>query len=222
MRLNLGCGRAQLPTTPDNPFTEHLVRYLPESAYYAEWVNIDRIDQAGVDELIDLFTYPWVKSSDGLPFEDNSVEEILCSHVLEHVPHDAKWHGIHPPTAIHRRAGNQDGFYGFFYEVWRVLKPGGLIHIIVPYAFSDAGVIDPTHRRYLTAASFSYLKGNHNAPFDHQLGMSFEAVAEPMLYFPTEVYVDVGEGEDPTRALAAMLKYVNMIREVHVVLRTVK
>lgn len=47
-----------------------------------------------------------------LPFRDNSVDHILCSHFLEHV---------YPDEA---RAIVQ-GFY-------RVLKPGGTLHVIVP------------------------------------------------------------------------------------------
>jgi predicted SAM-dependent methyltransferase len=51
-----------------------------------------------------------VADVESLPFEDDSVDEIYASHVLEHVPYDS-------PALT---------------EWNRVLKPGGLITIIVP------------------------------------------------------------------------------------------
>lgn len=58
----------------------------------------------GGDFKLDLNDYPY-------PFEDNSVEEIYASHILEHLkePHD------------------------FMKECYRVLKKGGTIEIRVPH-----------------------------------------------------------------------------------------
>lgn len=42
------------------------------------WINIDYIWRNGVDIVMNL-------NKDCLPFEDNSIDKILCSHVLEHV-----------------------------------------------------------------------------------------------------------------------------------------
>jgi SAM-dependent methyltransferase len=41
--------------------------------------NVDRIDHAGVDETVDLKSYPW-------PWDDASYEYILAEHVFEHLP----------------------------------------------------------------------------------------------------------------------------------------
>jgi len=51
-----------------------------------------------------------VGSAESIPLEENSVDSILCTQVLEHVPH--------PQTAIA--------------EMYRILKPGGHALITVP------------------------------------------------------------------------------------------
>ena len=47
-----------------------------------------------------------------LPYKDNTVDEIYCSHALEHVPKRAVGACLH--------------------EFWRVMKPGALLTILVP------------------------------------------------------------------------------------------
>jgi SAM-dependent methyltransferase len=49
-----------------------------------------------------------------LPFTDNSVDAVICEEVLEHVPN---------PAAV-------------VSEMLRVLKPGGLVYVVVPFVFS--------------------------------------------------------------------------------------
>ena len=44
------------------------------------FTGVDIADIEGVDIVHDLNIYPW-------PFEDGSVEEINCSHYVEHIPH---------------------------------------------------------------------------------------------------------------------------------------
>jgi hypothetical protein len=69
------------------------------------WVGIDQAALPGVDIVCDLFTFPW-------PIETGCVEELRCSHFLEHVP--AK---LRP---------------AFFNEVWRILKPGAIAGFVTP------------------------------------------------------------------------------------------
>lgn len=65
------------------------------------WVNVDSSPDEEPDVVADVCA---------LPFEDESVDEIYASHILEHIPHDVpvleEWH--------------------------RVLAPGGTICVIVP------------------------------------------------------------------------------------------
>jgi predicted SAM-dependent methyltransferase len=64
----------------------------------------------------------------GLPFDDNSVNEIYCSHTLEH---------IHDLLFVLR-------------EFYRVLKPGARLTIVVP--LMDAS--DMTHVRFFNKDTF--------------------------------------------------------------------
>ena len=56
MKLNLGCGSKVLPG----------------------WTNLDKFSTYKPDIVHDLEVFPY-------PFENNSVEEIILSHVLEHI-----------------------------------------------------------------------------------------------------------------------------------------
>lgn len=63
------------------------------------------VDLAGSDCNVDLSVFPW-------PWANSSTSEILASHILEHF-------------------GKEDGAK-FIKECWRVLSPGGKLHIAVP------------------------------------------------------------------------------------------
>ena len=70
-----------------------------------------------------------------LPFDDNSVDFVLCSHILEHIRN----------------------YIPLMKEIHRVLKPGGILHIRVPEFPCAAAIADPTHVRYFCPESFTYL-----------------------------------------------------------------
>lgn len=82
------------------------------------FTGVDKFQAEGVDIVHDLLTYPW-------PFEDNSVDEVFCSHFFEHIP------GKERPR--------------FMEELWRVLKPGASAMIIVPPWNSERAYQDFTH-----------------------------------------------------------------------------
>ena len=75
----------------------------------------------------------------GLPFCDRSVDFIKAHSVLEHIE------------------GN-DNFEFVISECWRVLTDDGILDVLVPGAFSDGGMRDPTHTRHFTKATFDYFK----------------------------------------------------------------
>ena len=69
------------------------------------YINLDpHIDNEGIIKE-DFITY-----AQGI--EDNYFDEILCEAVLEHTPHSAA--------------------LGFLMEMFRILKPGGKVDIVVP------------------------------------------------------------------------------------------
>src|SRR5690349_4828657 len=123
MKLHLGAGRVIFPANPEQP-PAHLMP-LPDSAFEPGWVNVDHIQLPGIQECVDLFKFPWVRSSTGAPWNDDSADEIYCSHLVEHIPHQV---GVVPnlPPALAREyremADSLDGWFMFFFECWRILK----------------------------------------------------------------------------------------------------
>ena len=222
MRINLGCGRAQLPTTKDNPFTKHLM-FLPETALdpNERWTNIDRVAIDGVDEVIDLFAYPWVRSSNGNPWNENTVDEIWASHMVEHIPHTARYAPC--ATTMHQTQGALDGWYAWFYEAWRILKPGGLLHIVAPTAFSLQAMSDPSHTRYIVPSSFSYLSPNPDAPFDYQIAACFEAVDNVLVRY-SDAWNSMIDAKmvNPDQTHMYSELYNNVMVEMYICLRAIK
>lgn len=89
------------------------------------------------DMSMDLLQFPW-------PIADRSVKEIECGHFVEHIPH---W----------RPGWEQDGWWLFFSEVFRICKRGAMCRFVHPYAMSDRAFWDPTHTRYIHEATWIYL-----------------------------------------------------------------
>ena len=89
------------------------------------YTNVDKYDYYKPDIVHDLEIFPY-------PFEDNSVDEILLSHVLEHI-------GQSP-----------DVFLKIIKEFYRVCHNDSLIKIIVPHPRHDDFISDPTHVRPIT------------------------------------------------------------------------
>lgn len=84
----------------------------------------------------DLMKFPWEFA------KDDSVDEVFCSHFLEHVKHGD---------------GYNDPFYQFFDELYRILKPGGIARFVCPYYSSVRAIQDPTHMRSIGEPTFFYL-----------------------------------------------------------------
>lgn len=110
---------------------------------------------------VDLCKFPW-------PFADNSVDELHCSHFIEHIPareieeRDLSGKQVLNGAVVsgaHRDLSyvGQDMLFAFFDEVWRILKPGAAITILCPALRSNRAFMDPTHRRFIPAETFLYL-----------------------------------------------------------------
>jgi len=140
---------------------------------------------------------------------------------VEHIPHTARFMPLADPTT--REQGLLDGWYAWFYEAWRILKPGGLLHIVTPLAFSHAAMSDPTHTRYVLPSSFGYMVPNPDAPFDYQIAARFEQEG-PLYAKPCDEWVTRLDAGEVTRATIDDLstKINNVFDEMYICLRAVK
>jgi hypothetical protein len=84
------------------------------------------VDKHGAPDVRhDLEVFPW-------PWEDNSVEEAVFHHVLEHLGH------------------TPEVFIGVMKELYRVCAPEARVRIVVPHPRHDDFLGDPTHVRVVT------------------------------------------------------------------------
>ncbi len=116
---------------------------------------------------VDLWPGPNVKYCVNLWFpdqwliwQDSSVDEIHCSHVVEHIP-TVWWGKNEQGKYVHKivpdKADDKDLFFVFFEQIHRILKPEARATIIVPSATSDRGFQDSTHRRFIVQNTWLYL-----------------------------------------------------------------
>lgn len=90
------------------------------------YINVDRMAIEDVDVVHDLDALP-------LPFEDESVDEVLCQDILEHVEYIPLLKDIH-----------------------RILKQGGVLRVRVPHYTSRNNYTDPTHKKRFSISTFDY------------------------------------------------------------------
>jgi SAM-dependent methyltransferase len=90
-------------------------------------VGLDLYPGSDADVLGDLNHFPY-------PFPDNTFDEIICEHVLEHL----------------------EDLVGVVEEIHRITRPGGKIIVEVPHFTSVYFYQDPTHRRPFTSKTFDY------------------------------------------------------------------
>ena len=111
--------------------------------YLPGYLNCDVATGVKADRHFDLNVFPY-------PLDPDSADEILMDNVLEHL----------------------DDIPRVMTELYRVLRPGGLLRIIVPYAKADWAYQDPTHRHYFTERSMDYFCSNGR--YDFYAAVKFE------------------------------------------------
>jgi SAM-dependent methyltransferase len=90
-------------------------------------IGVDMNIRSNADVIHNLDAFPY-------PFEDNTVDQVICHDVLEHVA----------------------DFVGTMEEIWRISKPDTRIEVTAPFMSSVNFYSDPTHRRAFTSRSFDY------------------------------------------------------------------
>tara|TARA_B100001109_G_scaffold254368_1_gene253897 strand:- start:771 stop:1331 length:561 start_codon:yes stop_codon:yes gene_type:complete len=107
------------------------------------YINVDKYDYYKPDIIHDLEVFPY-------PFEDNSIEEILLSHVLEHI-------GQSPEV-----------FLNIIKEFYRICKNNSVIKIKVPHPRHDDFISDPTHVRPITILGLQLFDKDLNLKWEKQ------------------------------------------------------
>ena len=101
----------------------------------AGFLGIDISDFEGVDIIRDLRR--------GIPLSDNTVDEVWCSHIIEHFC--------------------QTDLLFLIDEIWRVCISGAAIWIITPDATSSNAYKDPMHVSFWYPDSFDFWKINEQS-----------------------------------------------------------
>ena len=181
VKLNLGCGTRRL-----NGF-----------------VNVDISPVCKPDITADLNRTPW-------PFQSNAADEVLLSHVLEHLGADG------------------DSFLRVMKELYRVCADGARIHIFVPHPRHDDFLIDPTHVRAILPETFLLFskaknrewetRGAANTPLGLYLDVDFEvARAAYILDEPWRSMREAGTLDEETLNRYILTKN-NIVKQVEVTL----
>lgn len=180
MKLNIGAGAERFPGFKNVDFDE---RENPDYNF-----NVEK---------------------DVWPFEDNSVEEIIANHVLEHLG---------------------DGFMHCMQEMYRVLKHGSSIHIRVPHHRHNSYYADPTHKRTIMAETFRMMGKKHNKSARENkwrtsrladvYDIDFEVVHEEMI--PDEKFRNQFQNVPKEEAEMYVLQHWNIVSELAVTLVVVK
>ena len=89
-------------------------------------IGLDSNPRSHADVIHDLGSFPY-------PFENDQFDEIICRHVVEHVP----------------------DVIGFVTELHRITKHGGLLRIVTPHYSNPDWATDPTHRNHFNSYSFN-------------------------------------------------------------------
>lgn len=97
-------------------------------------VSVDINQEVNPDVVHDLNVLPW-------PFEDSSFEEIHAYDVLEHLG----------------TQGDARAFFAHFYEIWRILRNGGLLFASVPTLESPWLLAEPSHTRVIALHTLNFL-----------------------------------------------------------------
>ena len=185
MKLNLGCGFKKLDG----------------------YRNVDKFPECAPDEVVDLECFPW-------PWPDDSVEEVVMTHVLEHLGADV------------------EVYFNIIRELYRVCRHDAELRIVVPHPRHDSFTADPTHVRPITIDGLSMLSrrqceewirdGHANSPIAIMIGVDFEMKQYTIaLDKDWRSRYDLGKVSNIEMA-RAIREMNNVVQETQIILQAVK
>ena len=108
------------------------------------WISLDMNEDAKPDILFSLNLIEQgckIPNEAGYDLAGEIFDEIHAYDVIEH----------------YGQQGDYKGFFRGFKELWRILKPGGMLYGICPKYSSDWAWGDPGHTRVITQGTLCYL-----------------------------------------------------------------
>jgi SAM-dependent methyltransferase len=169
---------------------------------YEGFVNIDYDQNSSPDYCFDVEKETW-------PFPDNSVDEVIAHHVLEHLG---------------------EGYFHVIKELYRVCQHGAMINIRVPHPRHWTFLDDPTHRRPITVNGLRMFSKKYNdwckeqksatSRLAYYLGVNFEIYDS--LEIPDEPYIKLFQGKPVAEVERYMYENNNIIIETQVRIIAIK
>ena len=123
------------------------------------WVNLDRSALPGVDVVHDIEQLP-------LPFPSGSFDYVLCQDVLEHID-----------------------YIPLLRDIWRIMRPGGTLHIRVPHFTSSNAYGDPTHKRLFNSDTFGFFVAGNSRSY--YFDFSFDRIDALRIHFGSRAYLPI-------------------------------
>ena len=151
--------------------------------------------------------FPW-------PFDDNCAEEVVMSHILEHL------------------GETSETYLSIIQELYRICENGASVDIKVPHPRHDEFVNDPTHVRAILPEQFQLFskaanrewreQGYANTPLADYLDVDFET--EDVQWTPDDKWIQkLQDGEVSSGDLAEMAQHqYNILKEIHIRLKVIK
>jgi SAM-dependent methyltransferase len=156
------------------------------------YVNCDISPEVNPDKIVDL--------NKKLPFKDNSIDEIVINHVLEH---------FHEPLRILK-------------EFYRICKNGAIVKIRVPYFAHESAFSMLDHYHYFTWTSFDALDKNHACHW--QSVGNFKVVKKKLNWRKQLKFFEIIFNIHPkiTRIYQELLCWIFPAKELEIVLKVIK
>jgi len=117
-----------------------------EDPGFLDLTTCDFVPTHNPDVVWDLNETPW-------PWDDDQFDEIHAYEILEHLG----------------KQGDAISFFGTFTEIWRILKPEGILFGTVPAPTSPWVWADPSHTRTILPETFIFLSQQQ---YEEQIGIT--------------------------------------------------